>query len=68
MIQAILFIIALLIALTMLIACAIREGKYQRDEEIRRAYRGSPLETRDWLIGKTDDLPAPYVDQDGADV
>ena len=35
----------------------IREGRYRATEEMRESYSIQPMQTRDFLIGKTDELP-----------
>ena len=42
-----------------MIAVYRRHHRADRDEEIRAAYRRFPLQTRDWLIAKTEVLPSP---------
>jgi len=44
--------------LTLAIAVAFRAiHRRQRDNEIRAAYERNAIFTRDWLLGKTDQLP-----------
>ena len=42
----------------------VREGRGEFAEYIRDAYHDYPIQTRNWLIRETQDLPEPYEHQE----
>lgn len=41
----------------MAVSCGIREGRYREREAIKQSYVNHPMATRDFLNGRTDQLP-----------
>ena len=61
-IMIIILIISIIIINVLCFSFGFREGRWQRGEEIKQAYIDSPLATRDYLIGKTENLPHDPLD------
>jgi len=53
----IILILSMLVVNVLCFSVGFREGRYKREEQIKKSYVENPLLTRDYLIGKAETLP-----------